>query len=145
MLDRFEAQAARTPGNAAVVCAQGALTYGELNARANVLAHELTRRGAGPSDMGGILLPNGCDYATAMLAVLKARGTFVPLDPDAPPLRFAKAIARVHPRYVITGAAQALACAARLEGLEVLAWDFDRHEPIPAICRTAPIRPRLPT
>src|SRR5215216_838270 len=80
----FEAQAARTPEQLAVVSEQEALSYGELNARANQLAHYLRRMGVGPEVLVGVMLERSPAMVVALLGVLKAGGAYVPLDPHYP-------------------------------------------------------------
>ncbi|OPG13064.1 non-ribosomal peptide synthetase [Microbispora sp. GKU 823] len=80
----FAEQARRVPGAPAVVCGDERLTYGELDARANQLAHELAARGVGPEVPVGICLEGGPGMVTAVLGVLKAGGAYLPLDPFYP-------------------------------------------------------------
>ena len=68
----FEAQAARTPEATAVVCEGQRLSYGELNARANRLAHRLQQLGIGPEQRVGILLEHSPETMVAVLGILKA-------------------------------------------------------------------------
>ncbi len=89
----FEAQVARTPSAIAVVQGEVSLTYGELNARANRLAHYL-RELFGCVCARMIVWPSVCrqrsvEMVVALLAVLKAGGAYVPLDPAYPPERLA--------------------------------------------------------
>ncbi|WP_042441146.1 condensation domain-containing protein, partial [Streptacidiphilus albus] len=70
----FEAQVVRTPDAVAVVDVVGALSYGELNARANRLARLLVGRGVGPESLVGVLMGRSVDLVVALLAVLKAGG-----------------------------------------------------------------------
>jgi amino acid adenylation domain-containing protein len=79
-----EAMAAKLPNEIAVVHAHEQLSYGELNARANQLAHYLRERGVGRNGHVGICLQRSLDLAVALLGVLKAGGTCVPLDPKYP-------------------------------------------------------------
>src|SRR5215217_5076406 len=83
----FEAQAAKTPGALAVEFAGEQLTYGELNQRANRLAHYLRGLGVGPESLVGICIERSNEMLTGLLAILKAGGAFVPLDPAYPPQR----------------------------------------------------------
>ena len=85
----FEAQAARTPQALALQFEQDALTYEELNARANQMAHYLRRRGVGPEARVGVCLERSVELLVAILGVLKAGGAYVPLDTGSPPERLA--------------------------------------------------------
>ncbi|HEU4560714.1 MAG TPA: amino acid adenylation domain-containing protein, partial [Longimicrobium sp.] len=80
----FGAQVARTPHAVALVYENEEVTYAELNARANRLAHHLRALGAGPDVRVGICLERSIEVVVAVLAVLKAGGAYVPLDPEYP-------------------------------------------------------------
>ncbi|MFJ9426300.1 amino acid adenylation domain-containing protein [Streptomyces sp. NPDC101249] len=89
----FEEQAATTPRLPAVehgTPGGRSLTYAELNARANALARRLTALGVGPEDRVGIHLERSVEMVVALLAVLKAGGAFVPLEPGWPARRIAE-------------------------------------------------------
>ena len=83
----FESQAAQTPNAVAVFDADGSLTYGELNARANRLARKLRKVGVRPDDRVAILCGRSCATLVGVLGTLKAGGAYVPLDPEYPPSR----------------------------------------------------------
>jgi amino acid adenylation domain-containing protein len=83
----FAEQAARTPDRIAVADGQQSLTYRELNARANQLAHSLVRHGVRPGILVGIYLEHSVQTIVALLAVLKAGGGYVPLDTHHPKAR----------------------------------------------------------
>ncbi|MCP4663167.1 MAG: amino acid adenylation domain-containing protein, partial [bacterium] len=85
----FERQAARTPDAVAVVCGSRQLSYRELNERANGLAHRLHALGIGAEDRVGIRLERSPELVVGVLAVLKAGGAWVPLDPALPEARMA--------------------------------------------------------
>jgi amino acid adenylation domain-containing protein len=85
----FERQAARTPDAIAAVWESEAVTYDDLNRRANRLAHQLRAQGVGPEQLVGIRLERGLPMLVALLAVLKAGGAYVPLDPAYPSERLA--------------------------------------------------------
>jgi amino acid adenylation domain-containing protein len=82
-------QAARTPDAPAVVFRDAVLSYRELDARVNRLANRLARLGAGPETRVGICLERGAQTVVAILAVLRAGATYLPLDPAYPPERLA--------------------------------------------------------
>jgi amino acid adenylation domain-containing protein len=83
-----EAVAARTPVAPAVTDGERLFTYGELNARANQLAHLLRQRAPGSAPRIGLCLERSAELIVAMLGVLKAGGAYVPLDPELPAERF---------------------------------------------------------
>ncbi len=83
----FEEQAARTPDAVAVVTADEELTYQQLNARANRLAHQLLRLGLPPEGRIAVLQERSSDLVVSSLAILKAGGAYVPLDPNQPAAR----------------------------------------------------------
>src|SRR5512146_239643 len=85
----FEAQVERTPEATALVYETQQLTYGELNARANRLAHHLRSLGVGPEVLVGVCLERSLELVVGLLAVLKAGGAYVPLDPSYPTERLA--------------------------------------------------------
>jgi amino acid adenylation domain-containing protein len=83
----FEAQAARTPHKVAVGLGSERLTYRELDERANQLAHFLRRAGVKPDVLVGICVDRTADLVVGLLGILKAGGTYVPIDPQYPPER----------------------------------------------------------
>nr|QEO74274.1 condensation domain-containing protein [uncultured bacterium] len=85
----FEGQAEKTPEAIAVRFEDETVSYRELNARANQLAHFLRRSGVGPEVRVGIAVERSVEMIVGLLAVLKAGGAYVPLDLDYPPQRVA--------------------------------------------------------
>ncbi|WP_145336723.1 AMP-binding protein, partial [Paenibacillus xylanexedens] len=83
----FEEQADRTPEAVAVVFEAVQLTYGQLNAKANQLAHELRSRGVGADQIVGIMADRSVEMIVGILAILKAGGAYMPIDPAYPPDR----------------------------------------------------------
>jgi amino acid adenylation domain-containing protein len=88
-----EMQAARDPGALAVASGECTLTYGDLDARANRLAHHLVAIGVQPGSIVALCFERSPECIIAMLAVLKAGGTYLPLDPAFPVERLAFGLA----------------------------------------------------
>jgi amino acid adenylation domain-containing protein/thioester reductase-like protein len=80
----IEQQAARCPEAVAIEFEQQQMTYGELNRRANQLAHHLQSVGVGPGRLVSLCVERSLDMFVALLAVLKSGGTYIPLDPAYP-------------------------------------------------------------
>jgi amino acid adenylation domain-containing protein/non-ribosomal peptide synthase protein (TIGR01720 family) len=86
---RFEQQAARTPDALAVMVGDERLTYGQLNAQANQLAHRLRANGVGPGQRVGLSVRRNAQMIVSLMAILKSGAGYVPLDPDYPAERLA--------------------------------------------------------
>ncbi len=106
----FEAQVERTPHAVAAVFEAHSLTFAELNAQANRLAHHLRALGVGPDVRVAICLERGLPMVVGLLGILKAGGAYVPLDPDYPAERLAYMLDDCRPAVLLTDAA----CAQRL-------------------------------
>lgn len=100
--EHVEKIAAKTPNEIAVVYGHDQLSYRELNARANQLAHYLQKRGVGRNSRVGICLERSLDFAVALIGVLKSGGTCVPLDPKYPDDRLAYMLENVGASIVLT-------------------------------------------
>jgi len=100
----FEEQAARHPDAVALVFGSGKLTYGELNLRANRLAHGLIKKGVEPGQCVAMLLERGFDQIATALAIMKAGAAYVPLDPSLPQERIAQMVGDVGSPVVLTPA-----------------------------------------
>ncbi|MFG2957377.1 amino acid adenylation domain-containing protein [Streptomyces sp. NPDC048291] len=101
----FESQAARTPDAAAVVCEDLTLTYRELDDRANAVAWELVRRGAGPEDLVVLALPRTADLVAGLLGILKSGAGYLPMDPQYLGGRAGSVLSEARPRFAVTSAA----------------------------------------
>jgi len=98
----FQEQVRRTPAAIAVVAADAALTYGQLNVRANRFARHLAERGVGQEKRVAVLLPPSADLVAVLLGVLKAGGAYVPVDPNYPRERVALLLREARPHCVVT-------------------------------------------
>src|SRR5262249_35846685 len=98
----FAAQAATKPDTIAVIFEDESLSYGELEARANQLAHHLRGCGVRPEVVVGLCLERSLDLVVALLAILKAGGAYLPLDPSLPPERLAFMLTDAAARVLIT-------------------------------------------
>ncbi|HET7233884.1 MAG TPA: amino acid adenylation domain-containing protein, partial [Longimicrobium sp.] len=123
--ERFAAQAERTPEAAAVVFEAETLSYAELNARANQLAHHLRALGVGPDARVGICVERGLEMVVGVLGVLKAGGAYVPLDPGYPAERLAYTLADSAPAAVLVQAH----LRDRVESADVPVLELDAAAP----------------
>ena len=101
----FEARARETPDAVAAVHGTTRLTYAELDARANRLAHFLVSEGVGPDVAVGVCFRPSVDVLVALMAIYKARGLHFPLDPTHPEALLAAMLEEASPRVVLTHAA----------------------------------------
>ena len=146
----FEAQAARTPDAVALVFEDTALSYAELNTRANQLAHLLIGEGVGPESIVALALPRSLEMVVGLLGILKAGGAYLPLDPDYPAERLAFMLEDARPlRLISTGAVAAQLPAGvpllRLDAAETISALVGAagHNPTDTD-RRAPLRPYNP-
>ena len=98
----FERRAARHPDVVAAVHRDQRWTYGELNARANRLARSLVARGVDAEDVVAVVMERDLDWMATVLAIWKAGGAYLPLEPHFPAVRIGAALARAGCRLVLT-------------------------------------------
>ena len=98
----FEAQVERTPDAVALVFEDSRLTYGQLNRKANNLAHYLRHLGVGPDVPVGICAERSFEMVIGLYAILKAGGAYVPLDPDYPQERMAFMLEDAQVAFILT-------------------------------------------
>ncbi len=108
---RFEEQVEATPDAAALVSGDDRLTYAQLNARANQLAHRLRFDGVGLGVMVGICMGRSVDMIVSTLAILKVGGAYVPLDPGYPDERLSFIAQETDVRILLTDTANRAKCA----------------------------------
>ncbi len=102
----FEAHAAENPSAACLMSADGSeLTYWDVNARANQLAHRLAADGIGPGTTVAVMMDKCFELYLALLAVLKAGAAYLPLDPGAPAARVASMLHQASAALLISKAA----------------------------------------
>ncbi|MBT2530518.1 AMP-binding protein, partial [Streptomyces sp. ISL-99] len=102
MPELFEAQAARAPQADAVVYEDTTLSYGELDRRANQLARLLISHGVGPERLVALAMPRSIEMVVAALALHKAGGAYLPIDPDYPADRIRYMLTDADPVCVLT-------------------------------------------
>ena len=98
----FEEQVERTPEATALVFGGDTLTYRELNARSNQLARHLRSAGVGPDVLVAVALERSAEMVVAVLAVLKAGGAYIPLDPSYPKEHLDRMLAQAKPSALVT-------------------------------------------
>ncbi|WP_190012483.1 non-ribosomal peptide synthetase, partial [Streptomyces griseomycini] len=99
----FEEQVARTPRATAVIGEHVTLTYAQLNAEANRLAHRLIAHGAGPEDVVAVVMERSAELLVTLLGVLKAGAAFLTVEPHLPAERIAFMLADARPVCGVTG------------------------------------------
>ncbi|TFW29135.1 non-ribosomal peptide synthetase [Duganella callida] len=117
----FEAQAALRPDAPAVICEDETLSFGELNRRANRLAHALRAHGVRPDSLVALCADRSAGMFVGLLGILKAGGAYVPMDPQHPQERLAYVLEDCAPVALVTSrvlAARLPACAAPMLLLE---------------------------
>ncbi|HEX8558582.1 MAG TPA: amino acid adenylation domain-containing protein, partial [Pyrinomonadaceae bacterium] len=134
----FEARAAARPEAPAVVCGDKRLSYGELDARANQLAHYLRGLGVGPETRVGILLERGFEMIVSVFGVLKAGGAYVPMDMTYPKQRLAFMLEDARPLALITQ--EHLVEGLDLQGVKLVCMDALRQRVAAESSRTPPSR-----
>ncbi|MBW4556599.1 MAG: amino acid adenylation domain-containing protein [Trichormus sp. ATA11-4-KO1] len=117
----FEEQVARTPEQIAVIFEQQQLTYTQLNARANQLAHYLRQHGVGSEVVVALYMERSLELIIGLLAILKAGGAYIPLDPAYPQERLAWMLADAKVPILLTQ--QQLVKTLPEHSAQVICWD----------------------
>jgi amino acid adenylation domain-containing protein len=98
----FEAQVERNPTAVAIVCQGEQVSYQELNQQANRLAHYLRSCGVGPETIVALLAERSIPFAIAILAIFKAGGAYLPLDPQHPEARLRRVIEQSRCQFILS-------------------------------------------
>ncbi|MER8951062.1 amino acid adenylation domain-containing protein, partial [Mesorhizobium sp. M0809] len=125
----FEAQVRQAPGAVAVVHENERLSYGELNARANRLAHHLIALGVRPDQPVAICLERSLAMVVGILAILKAGGAYLPLDPAYPSARLRQIVDDAEPQLLLCDAAGRTALGTKALA-DVSVVDLDMATPV---------------
>jgi len=115
----FETKARARPEAIAAVCGDRQLTYRELNARANQVARALVQRGLFREGVVGVVTERNLDWLTAVLAIFKAGGAYLPIEPHFPADRIERMLSRAGCRLVLTERGS----TARLDQVETIFID----------------------
>ena len=130
VVTQIELQAERRADAVALVFGDEEISYGELNRRANRLARRLRRHGVGPDVLVALAVERSVGMVVALLAVLKAGGAYLPLDPDYPAQRLAHMLRDSGARLVLTQATllEPLRPVLAAAGSAIEAWRLDAAE-----------------
>ncbi|MET9027584.1 amino acid adenylation domain-containing protein [Nocardia sp. NPDC004168] len=130
LVELVQRQAAATPDRVAVVSDEAELTYGELNRRANRLAHWLIRRGVGAEQLVALRMANSIEFIIASLAVLKSGGAYLPIDPAYPPDRIDYLLSDARPALSFDAEAIAAAMTEAVDAPDTNPTDAERESPL---------------
>ncbi len=113
----FEQRVAEHPDRVAAMHGHRPLTYRQLNARANQLGRALLARGLGPEGVVAVVTERNLDWMAAVLAIFKAGGVYLPIEPDFPSDRIATTLSRAECRLVVTEAGSTATLDGALDSL----------------------------
>ncbi|WFR74521.1 condensation domain-containing protein [Prescottella defluvii] len=142
LVSMFEAQAARTPASVAVSFGDVALTYSDLDTRSNLLARHLVSLGVGPESLVAVALPRSADLVVALLAVSKAGGGYLPVDPSYPAERIQYMVSDASPICVVADTSVEIPVADDVPRVDLDAVELSEYAgtPLTDADRLAPLR-----
>ncbi|MBD9358039.1 non-ribosomal peptide synthetase/type I polyketide synthase [Methylomonas albis] len=140
-LELFETQAQATPDRIALSCGYQSLSYRQLAQRVSKLASALQMLGVGAEALVALCLERSLDMVIGLLAIMRAGGAYIPLDPGYPPERLAAVLDDARPLLLLTQ--QALEASLPASGARVICLDRDR-EMLTDLARQNPHSPVLP-
>lgn len=135
----FEDQVERTPDAVAVVFENQRLTYRELNANANRVAHALCRQGVGHAQCVGLLLGRSVEFVITVLGILKAGAAYLPLDPEQPAARL-QVILRTAAARLVIGRDALPAVALAGAGIPFVDWETLHQNSLSGAADSLPAR-----
>lgn len=121
----FEEQVAKAPERIAVVCEDKQLTYGELNEKANQLAHHLLACGTTPGQSVALCVERNIDMVVGLLGIIKAGGVYVPIDPDYPEERIRYILEDSQAKAILTQAVLKKRLRDHFNNLTIILLDND--------------------
>jgi amino acid adenylation domain-containing protein len=127
IVDIFEEQVARTPGNIALYLGETSMTYTELNARANQLARHLVQQGVKLQDNVALLTSRHFDMIIGLLAILKAGAAYVPIPTEYPSDRQQYMIAKSDVKYILYNIDPLYTLGEGVQGVDMRAIDIDNY------------------
>ncbi|WP_371634853.1 amino acid adenylation domain-containing protein [Streptomyces zaomyceticus] len=119
LLDLFEERAGSSPGATALVFGEDTVSYAELDARANRLAHVLVARGAGPETVVASALDRSVELVVTVLAVLKSGAAHLPVDPGYPERRVAHILGDTAPALLLADSGTVLPAGTSVPRVDV--------------------------
>ncbi|MEE2034599.1 non-ribosomal peptide synthetase, partial [Rhodococcus chondri] len=143
LLDRFGAQAQRTPHAPAVVFGDEVVDYAEFDRRVDALARVLIERGVAPETLVGVCMSRSSDMLLAIYAILRAGGGYVPLDPEHPLERTSYVLEIAAPLLVLTTASDRDALPPQIAAVDVASLDLHSvpRNPVTAADLRGELRP----
>jgi amino acid adenylation domain-containing protein len=137
----FARQVGRTPHRIAISLGEERVTYAELDARANRLAHRLQGQGVGPDTLVAVCLDRSSDLVAALLGVLKSGGAYLPLDPAYPRDRLAFTVQDAQVRHLVTTTTLAACITEPVQNVTHLNADAAALAALPATAPAVTTRP----